>query len=234
MLKGLQPRPTTCGLDSGCTKLVWGNAEGYLQVWDVAKQKVIDVHRRHTDRIHGVAFSPCGSRVASSSSDRVVRIGTVNSQAAPVACKGHFGAVFSCLFDPLGAFLLSASEDGMVKLWNSFTGALLQSFDGHRGPVHRASFSADGLQVLAASSNGRLKVWDRETASALAIVHPPCERISCFAAVNDWIVMCALGEGFQASPIQLWRWRMGGAAETATAAPTAEPAVVTPQQTLCT
>lgn len=76
----------------------------------------------HTDVVSGVAFSPDGSRVVSSSYDHTVRlwdVGTGSEIGPPLV--GHTDAVMSVAFSPDGSRIVSAGRDGIVRTWPNIT-----------------------------------------------------------------------------------------------------------------
>ena len=69
-----------------------------------------------------MAFSPDGTRLASASSDRSVRLWDAATGAAVATLAGHTDAVISVAYSPDGKHVLSGSDDTTVKIWDSTTG----------------------------------------------------------------------------------------------------------------
>src|SRR5262245_33067325 len=114
----------------------------------------------HTKWIRSVAFSPDGSRLASASVDRTVKLWDTSSGRELHTLKGHKGDVVCVAFSPDGTRLASASEDQTVKLWDAALGEELRTFKGHTSSVFGVAFSPDGTRLASAGFDQTVKLWD--------------------------------------------------------------------------
>jgi WD40 repeat protein len=77
----------------------------------------------HTDTVRGVAFSPDGTLLATTSDDQTVRLwDTATGQPHGQPLTGHTGPVYSVAFSPDGTLLATASADRTARLWDTATG----------------------------------------------------------------------------------------------------------------
>ncbi|MBV9313587.1 MAG: hypothetical protein JO100_07485, partial [Pseudonocardia sp.] len=72
----------------------------------------------HTNWVRGVAFSPDGRLLATTSYDRTVRVWDPATGAHLRTLEGHTNWVNGVAFSPDGRLLATASRDRTVRLWH--------------------------------------------------------------------------------------------------------------------
>src|SRR5262249_3108055 len=77
----------------------------------------------HTDKVHAVAFSRDGQRLASAGADGTVRFWDLADGRELLRFKAHAGAVNGLAFSPDGQRLATAGGDRTAKVWEAETGA---------------------------------------------------------------------------------------------------------------
>jgi WD40 repeat protein len=73
----------------------------------------------HIGWVLSVAFSPDGSRLASGSSDRTIKVWDTASGQELRTLKGHSSQVQSVAFSPDGSRLASGSDDQTIHVWDA-------------------------------------------------------------------------------------------------------------------
>ncbi|KAL4983713.1 WD40-repeat-containing domain protein [Aspergillus falconensis] len=121
----------------------------------------------HSGRVLCVAFSPNRQMLASSSSDKTVKLWDPTTGELLQTLEGHSGWVLSVAFSPNSQMLASSSNDKTIKLWDPTTGELLQTLEGHSGQV---LFSPNGQMMASSSSDKTVNLWDPTTGKLLQTV----------------------------------------------------------------
>ncbi|MEM7496280.1 MAG: pentapeptide repeat-containing protein, partial [Myxococcota bacterium] len=128
----------------------------------------------HTSVVMSASFSGDGTRVASGSYDKTVRVWDVETGQQLQIFKGHTSNVNSVSFSRDGTRVASGSDDNTVRVWDVKTNQQLQIFKGHTNRVWGVSFSGDGTRVASSSgsyggNDNTVRVWDVKTGQQLQI-----------------------------------------------------------------
>lgn len=182
----------------------------------------------HKWQISCLEFSPDGSRLATGSWDKEVRIWNLGSLDTAVVLNGLHEVPVTSLawFKPEGTLLATGSADTMIGLWNGVTGEKLLTLKDCFGWVLDISFSMDGNFLGAASWDKMVRLWEPNTGSLLNTLRGHkagvwsldfhSERnILCSGSADGTVRLwdarsnkCAavLGEEVQTNPIHSVKW----------------------------
>ncbi len=145
--------------------LASGAGAGTVHLWDVASGELKTTLSESISWGRwsgGVAFSPNGSTLASSSGE-TVHLWDVTSEERKTTLTGHSEGVTSVAFSPDGRTLASGSYDKTVRLWDVASGEIKAILTGHTDKVLSIAFSPDG-RTLASGIDRRgdntITLWD--------------------------------------------------------------------------
>jgi WD40 repeat protein len=130
----------------------------------------------HTGPVNTVAVSPDGTRIASASYDRTVKIWELDERRAGLRARPEefSGATpqVCVAFSPDGARLASGDWSGIIKLWDLKTGESF-ALKGHPDRLFAVAFSPDGTRLASSGKDSAVKVWDLTSRRLLADLDVP-------------------------------------------------------------
>ncbi len=142
---------------------VWlavGGKNGQTYLWktsELMNQGKPIVLLGHTDTVLGVAFSPDGRYLATSSKDKSIQLWLLNngSYTHTVHLKGHESSIFALAFSPDSRWLVTGSDDHTARLWDLQTpGPDLMVLSAHGDGERRVDLSPDGSLLASGNMDG--------------------------------------------------------------------------------
>ena len=105
---------------------------GELKVWNVSTGELVSSNvDSHSDTISGLVFSPSGQSIATSATDRFVKVFKVNGGDLEKSFEGHTNHVLDVTWSADGFLLASAGADNVVKIWDYEKGTQKETVKGH-------------------------------------------------------------------------------------------------------
>ena len=147
-------------------------SESVIRVWDPNHEAEVTTDSMTTTTLQavmamdngvnvmGLAWSPDGKQLASSSSSYQVKTWDTATGREIHTMRGHHDFVSAVVWSPDGSRLASAGFDNSVRIWDTATGAEACAVQGHHGFFHDVSWNHDGARLAAASSDGNVWIWD--------------------------------------------------------------------------
>jgi hypothetical protein len=96
----------------------------HVELLDQATGQVIRHLSGHTSPVRGVAFSPDGATLATTSHDRTARLWDTATGTCRTTLSGHTSRVLGVAFSPDGTTVATASTDRTARLWDAATGTV--------------------------------------------------------------------------------------------------------------
>jgi len=133
------------------TRLLTGNGNGTLRLWDVKSGKRVRTFRGHTSPVWSVVWSTDQRRALSSAYDGVL-IWNLKTGLSERRLEGNGFERAAWSSDQ--RFIISGSKDSTLRLWDSETGKCLRVF-GERDTASRSfgavavAFGTDSRRILA-------------------------------------------------------------------------------------
>jgi len=144
---------------SGSGKLLVGEGDKLVRIWDLAQGKCLHMLEGHGKTVRAVAFSSDGKQVASADDSGLVLIHDAATGKEAGRLTGHHGAVSGVAFRQDGLRLASAGADKTVRLWDPATGKCTQVLEGHTDAVRALRFSPDGKRLISTGDDQTIIIW---------------------------------------------------------------------------
>lgn len=152
-------------LPSGKYVLI-GDADNFIQVWDLELGKVIRKIHGHTAEVTAVLGLE-GLRVVSGSRDGTIKIWDIEKGEELQCAAGGLGEIELLVLSPDSSKLLSGHKTGNAALWDLESLQIVGRFEGHEEAITAACFSRDGKKVCTGSGDGTAMVWDTDSGREL-------------------------------------------------------------------
>ena len=156
---------------------------------------------KHGSRVTAVAWSVRGTRIASASYDKTVRIWDANDGANLLTYQGHWDRVLSVAWSPDGNLLASAGNDGTIQVWDPLTSNLVLTYRGHTQPVLALAWSPDGKRIASSCEDKTIQIWDTISGQTLYIHRLHNARVMTLAWSTDGKSIASGGED---KLVQVW------------------------------
>ncbi len=128
--------------------------------------KLLQTLSGHTDIIYGLAWSPDGKMLASSSADETICLWNADSGKLLRRLE-YNSSVLDVTWSPDGQTVASGSSDKNICLWNAASGNLLRTLKGHGSNVYSVAWSPDGQTVASGSDDKTICLWNAASGKLL-------------------------------------------------------------------
>ena len=122
---GLNNLAYCVNISSDGKRIVAGEYDGRLHLWDLDNQKARRIMTGHDGPIYSVSLSPDGDSIISGGADQFVRVWNAGTGALTKKLEGHTGLIFSVSFDTDRQRILAAGKDNALTDWNTAGGEII-------------------------------------------------------------------------------------------------------------
>jgi WD40 repeat protein/serine/threonine protein kinase len=156
-----------------------------LEVWDALQRKLAWKLTGNETRVVALAFSPDGGRLATGSTDNVLRIWNAASGQATATAGKRSVPITSLAFSADGARLVAGSADHAVSVWDGASVHRIFSATV-AGSIRVAVPSPDGKRIAGGGEgSGDIEVWDAGSGQLLAVLKGHSAAVDALAFSPD-------------------------------------------------
>ncbi len=167
------------------------------------------VYYGHTDTVRAVAWSPNGSRIASSADliDHTVQLWDATTGAHPFIYRRYTTTISAVAWSPDGTRVACGGGNGLfggihtVQVWEAASGKLLTTYSGHQQPVLSLAWSPDGTRIASASQDKTVQIWDPASGTRIISYTRHNAPVSAVAWSPDGSLIASASQDTSA---QLW------------------------------
>ncbi|OMJ85433.1 hypothetical protein SteCoe_13276 [Stentor coeruleus] len=116
--------------------------------------------RGHQKSICSVSLNSDGTKLASVSSDSIIKIWDINSKTEDFTLTSNCDCFLAVSFSPDDKFLASSSNDLLIRIWNLSTKQEEFTFSEQTNEVVKLEYSPNGLFLATISNDSFLKIWN--------------------------------------------------------------------------
>lgn len=151
-------------LNSDATIVGTANDTGIVQFWKAADGSLIGQLAGHIGAVHGLAFHPTDSEVATSGLDGTVRRWKIPGQPLPLA--GHSNPLANVVVAADGKSVFTSSADKSVKQWSLDDRKVIAEWKALPNAPQTLTVKSDGKQIAAGDVTGSIAIVDAPTEGA--------------------------------------------------------------------
>lgn len=191
-----------------------------LQLWDMTSEqpKLVRESKAHRGYVTGIAYSPDGQRIVSSSDDETAQIQSASDAGMPVALNGHKYSVNAAAWSRDGQRVATAAGDdtritkpGEVKVWDAATGQELFSLGDHKRATMTVAFSPDANILASGGLDEKVILTDLETQQAIGSFNGHQRPVNCvlFHPNGQTVISGSGGRFVGGHTVKLWNRESG-------------------------
>lgn len=164
-----------------------------IRVWDAETGALNLTLRGHRGGVTGIAYSPDGALLASSSMDGTVRLWDLQTGASLATFQGHTGPVHDVAF-PNAGWIVSIGKDGTARVWDLKSRREARSIDLGVGALTRLALHPGQELVAVGAANGSVFWRDAHTLASVGSDRRHTGKIEALAFHPNGRELASAGE----------------------------------------
>ena len=190
-----------------------GLRDGSVVLWDLASGNARGTLREHQNSVNSVAFSPDGTRLASTGQDGTLRVWDPTTGRCLAESADAREPLSRVCFSADGRWIAAGGKKSndlsppgsdranLVHVWDADSGALRFSLAGHGAPVRTVCFAPDGRTLASGSDDQAVRLWDLDSRRCIAVLEGHRHAIFGLSYRGDGTLLASAGGGGE---IKLW------------------------------
>ena len=143
-------------------------SNGVVVAWDLQTgERVVEIVGL-MDAVLAVDISSDHTRIATGSTDRLVRIFDASTGKQLHEIKKHTDWIQAVEFSPDGVLLASGDRSGGLLVWEAKTAREYLDLRGHQGPITAVSWRLDSNALASGSQDTTIRLWEMENGGQFA------------------------------------------------------------------
>ncbi len=167
---------------------------GEVKLWDVETARLIrSLDSLHTDSVFSVRFSPDGTKLATASADKFMKVTNVADGKDLRTFEGHTHHVLGVDWSRDGKQIVTCGADNVVKTWEFESGEALKTCTPAAKQVTAVRWVPDQPRVAGASGDGSVKFWNTTSGSPQQTFTGASDYLFALAVAPDGKLVAAGG-----------------------------------------
>jgi WD40 repeat protein len=159
---------------------------GEVKVWEVATGRLVrSLENLHSDTVFALRFSPDGTKVASASADKFLKVVSVADGKELKSFEGHTHHVLAVDWSGDGKKLVTGGADSVVKVWDFESGEQLRTLNQAGKGVTGLRWVPGKPLLFGASGDSTVRAWNPDNGSILRTLSGASDYLFAVAASAD-------------------------------------------------
>jgi WD40 repeat protein len=185
-------------------RMLTGACENIVEVWDIARGRMVGELQGHEEEVWSVAITPDGKTGLSGSQDGTVRVWSIPTMSPASTLVGHGQAVLGIAVSRDGLRAVSCSLDKTVRLWDLRGRSELWA-EECTSAVTAVEISGDGKWVFSGEAAGTITIWNADDPGERATLIGHADAVTSLAFAQG---SGRLASGGVDRRLRIWQLRL--------------------------